>query len=124
MGRGETILVIDDEESILEITKSMLESSGYHVLTAAYGAEGAVMCAKHASDVRAIICDKIMPLMDGLATIRAVREIVPDEKIIAVSGFMSDEHAIQLDDESKIRYLQKPYSAEKLLKVLEEMLRS
>lgn len=123
MGNGETVLVIDDEASILEITKTMLESYGYNVLTAADGAEGVVVCAKHADEIKAIVCDMNMPLMDGPATIRAVRKILPEVKVIAVSGLMSDEHAVQLEDAAKIRFLQKPYSAEKLLKVLEGMLR-
>ncbi|MGH2569143.1 MAG: hybrid sensor histidine kinase/response regulator, partial [Bacteroidota bacterium] len=123
-GNGETILVIDDETSILEITKSTLESFGYRVLTGADGAEGVVLCAKHAGEVRAVICDMNMPLMDGPATIRAVRKILPRVNIIAVSGFMKDEQAIELESGENIRFLPKPYSAEKLLTQLASILRS
>ncbi|MCI0707451.1 MAG: response regulator [Ignavibacteriae bacterium] len=120
-GSGQTILIIDDETSILEITKTMLESFNYRVLTAADGAEGVVVTAKHSSEINAIVCDMNMPLMDGMATIRAIRKILPTVKIIAASGFLRHEHVIELESGEHIAFLQKPYPAEKLLTMLAEM---
>jgi PAS domain S-box-containing protein len=122
-GRGETVLVIDDEAGITEITKAMLESYGYNVLTAADGAEGVVVCAKHMREIQVVICDMNMPIMDGPATIRAVRKILPNVKVIAVSGFLREDHAAELEGGKEIRLLQKPYHAERLLTVLAEILK-
>ena len=122
-GKGETVLVIDDEVGITEITKAMLESYGYKVLTAADGAEGVVVCAKHMQEIQAVICDMNMPHMDGPATIRAVRKILPNVKVIAVSGFIKEDHAVELENGRENRFLQKPYHAEKLLTVLAEILK-
>jgi PAS domain S-box-containing protein len=122
-GKGETVLVIDDEAGITEITKAMLESYGYKVLTAADGAEGVVVCAKHLQEIRAVICDMNMPLMDGLSTIRAVRKILPNVKVIAVSGFIKEDQAVEIENGRENRFLQKPYHAEQLLTVLAEILK-
>ncbi len=122
-GKGETVLVIDDEAGITEITKAMLESYGYNVLTAADGAEGIVVCAKHMQEIQAVICDMNMPFMDGPTTIRAVRKILPNVKVIAVSGFIKEDHAVELENGRENRFLQKPYHAEKLLTVLAEILK-
>ncbi|HEX9829356.1 MAG TPA: response regulator [Bacteroidota bacterium] len=121
MGDGETILLIDDETSILEITKSMLESFNYKVLIASDGAEGVVVTAKNAAEIGAIVCDMNMPLMDGMATIRAIRKILPTVTIIAASGFIRHEQVIELESGEHVTFLQKPYPAEKLLNLLAEI---
>ncbi|HEY4613725.1 MAG TPA: response regulator, partial [Bacteroidota bacterium] len=122
-GNGETILIIDDETSILEITRSMLESFNYRVLTASDGAEGVVITAKQSTDISAVVCDMNMPLMDGSATIRAIRRILPHVPIIAASGFIRHDQAIELESGERITFLQKPYPAERLLNLLSEMLK-
>jgi CheY-like chemotaxis protein len=85
-GDGQTILVVDDEASIRQITQQTLETFGYRVLTAANGAEGIALFAQEPSDIAVVLIDMMMPIMDGPSTIRALLQIAPSARIIGVSG--------------------------------------
>jgi len=78
------ILIIDDEPHILLMLKKMLEQSGYEIDLAANGNEGIELFRKSAADL--VITDIIMPEKEGLETIREMRRLRPDLKIIAMSG--------------------------------------
>jgi PAS domain S-box-containing protein len=123
VGQGQTVLVIDDESSLREMAKSTLEAFGYKTLVASDGAEAVSLFAQHWTDVDIVICDMNMPFMDGTATIRSLQRINPEVKIIAVSGMMDSERGTAILNEQKIPYIEKPYTAEKLLKTLAEALR-
>jgi PAS domain S-box-containing protein len=114
------ILVVDDEDNIREITCATLESNGYQVITASDGTEAIAHYAKRKDEISAVITDMMMPHMDGNATIRALQKLNPDIKILAVSGLMQ-QGAGQI--EGNISFLRKPYTAETLLKTLDEVLR-
>jgi PAS domain S-box-containing protein len=117
-GNGELILVIDDEAAIREITKETLLAYGYTVVTAGDGAEGVALFADNKKNIKVVITDIMMPVMDGTAAILALKRITPDVKIIAASGLTAREQ-ITAPTESNIQaFLTKPYTAEKLLKAL------
>ena len=78
------ILIIDDEPHILLMLKKMLERSGYEVDLAANGIEGIELFKKSQPDL--VISDIIMPEKEGLETIREMKRLRPDLKIIALSG--------------------------------------
>jgi CheY-like chemotaxis protein len=120
-GKGETILVVDDESSILSMTSQALLTFGYKVRTATNGAQGVAIYAEHRKEIAAIITDMSMPIMDGLSTIRAIREINPDVKIIAASG-LNDNSSMTRAAIAGVKYfLSKPYATETLLKTLQEI---
>jgi PAS domain S-box-containing protein len=121
-GRGELILVVDDEDSILQITKGTLETFGYRVLTAGDGTEALGLYAQHRGEVAAVITDMMMPFMDGPATIRALQKMNPQVKIIAASGLAANDKAAEAASVGVQMFLPKPYTAEKLLKALAEVL--
>jgi PAS domain S-box-containing protein len=123
MGNGELILIIDDEASIREITKETLQAHGYRVVTANDGAEGVAVFAENKKRILAVITDIIMPVMDGTAAILALKKINPDVKIIAASGLTTKGQITALSDSNVQAFLTKPYTAEKLLKTLAEVLR-
>ncbi len=85
-GKGETILVVDDEASILVITGQTLQAFGYRVLTATDGADAVAVYAQHKDEIAVVLTDMAMPIIDGPATIHALRRINPAVKIIAASG--------------------------------------
>ena len=89
-GRGELVLVVDDEDSIRQITRSTLETFGYQVLTAADGTEALALFAQHRDKVAVVITDTMMPFMDGVATIRALKKLRPNLKIISASGLAGE----------------------------------
>ncbi len=123
LGNGELILVVDDEESIREITSSTLETFGYHVLTASDGTEALALYADRKNEIAVVLTDMVMPFMDGPATIRALQRMNPGVKIIAASGLSTGHRAGEPPLEGVSLFLSKPYTAEKLLKSLAEVLR-
>jgi CheY-like chemotaxis protein len=79
-----TVLVVDDEEVVRDLVSRMLRRAGYHVLCAVHGGDG--LRRLRAEEVDVIITDMLMPEMNGIELIEAVRQERPDVKVIAVSG--------------------------------------
>lgn len=123
-GKGETILVVDDEESILKITRATLEKFGYRILTAANGAEALAVYAERRGEISLVLTDIAMPFMDGIAEIRALRKLNPKIKVIAASGLTTAEQSAELQSLEINAFLSKPYTAEKLLNTLAETLQN
>jgi CheY-like chemotaxis protein len=121
-GHGETILVVDDEASILTITSQTLQTFGYRVLTATDGAEAVALYAQHMHEIAVVVTDMSMPLMDGPNTIRALIRINPDINIIAASGCDVEEGIAKIPGVNLRHFLTKPYTAEILLKTLRTIL--
>ena len=122
LGHGELVLVVDDEESIREITRGTLETFGYTVLTASDGTEALALYADKKNQIAAVLTDMVMPFMDGPATIRALQRMNPKVKIIAASGLGTGHHAGEGVLEGVSVFLNKPYTAEKLLRTLAQVL--
>jgi PAS domain S-box-containing protein len=121
-GNGETILVVDDEPSILTVTTDTLESFGYQTLSAHDGLEAVATYLPHANEISVVLTDMTMPNMDGAATIQALLKINPDIKIIASSGFMTNDGVTRASVAKTKYFLPKPYSAEALLKIVRTIL--
>lgn len=123
LGHGELILVVDDEESIREITRGTLEAFGYTVLTASDGTEALALYADKKNEIAAVLTDMVMPFMDGPATIRALQRMNPEVRIIAASGLGVGQRVGEGTLEGVSVFLYKPYTAEKLLKTLAQVLK-
>ncbi|MCX9073446.1 MAG: PAS domain S-box protein [Candidatus Methanoperedens sp.] len=121
-GHGELILIAEDETLIREITGSILEKYGYRVLAASHGKEAVESYLKNRDEIKAVLLDMVMPSMDGLESIQALRGIEPEVKIIAVSGLAEKEKLAKIAEAQVQAFLPKPYTAEKLLKTLSEVL--
>jgi len=119
-GHGETVLIIDDETSILTITSQTLEAFGYRVLTADNGAAAIAVYAQHMRETAVVLTDMMMPVMDGAATIHALLKINPGVKIIAASGL--NENAGRSTNAGIKHFLAKPYTAAALLKMIRAVL--
>ena len=115
VGRGELILVVDDEASIREIATATLEKFNYRVLTATDGSDAVGVFAQHRGEIAAIVTDMSMPFLDGPGMIRAIRRIDPTVKVIAMSGLMNPEHTAELEALNISAFLAKPFTAEELL---------
>jgi CheY-like chemotaxis protein len=79
------VLVIDDDETIREVLRGILEVAGHEVLEAADGESGLDLHRRHQPAL--VIADIIMPEMDGLEVIRELRRMSPDVKVMAVTGY-------------------------------------
>lgn len=119
-GNGELILVVDDEEAIRTLTQRTLESFNYRVITAGNGAEGVARCAREGESIQLILTDIDMPVMDGAALISAVRSLFPKMKIITSSGLEQSSKGCDDQRFAADGYLQKPFTAERLLKTIRE----
>jgi CheY-like chemotaxis protein len=121
-GNGETILVVDDEASILTITSQTLQAFDYRVLIATNGADAVAIYLEHKSEVAVVLTDMMMPVMDGPATIHALTRINPAIKIIAASGLNSNRGVAKVSEASVKHFLMKPYTAATLLKTMRAVL--
>lgn len=121
-GRGQVILVVDDEASIRSITQQTLEAFGYRVLLAADGVEAVAIYAQKSAEIAAVITDMIMPVMDGPTMIEVLTKLNPAIKVIAASGMNGEKDAARTALARARRFLPKPYTAELMLRLLAEVL--
>ncbi len=121
-GRNELVLVVDDEEPIRAVAQKTLECFGYRVLLAANGVEAASLYSSRRNEIAAVITDMAMPVMDGPATIVALRSINPEVKIIGSSGFGSKYAAPRANGAETEHFIRKPYSTEAMLHALHQVL--
>jgi CheY-like chemotaxis protein len=121
-GQGELVLVVDDEEGIRGATQKTLERFGYRVLLAAHGAEAVALYAERGAEIAAVLTDMAMPVMDGPATILALKAMNPAVKIIGSSGHASQGGVAKAVGAGVQHFVPKPYTAETLLKVLADVL--
>jgi PAS domain S-box-containing protein len=116
-GKGELILLIDDEMAILDVTAATLQSFGYRVLTASDGSEGIALYAQN-RDVAVVVTDMLMPVLDGPTTIRALRQLNPNLRVVGMSGYTRQRMVGPMPD----LVLQKPFRAADLLNAIQSVL--
>jgi PAS domain S-box-containing protein len=125
-GSGEVVLIVDDEPDVVEGMRQLLEQHNYHVCTARNGEEALDMVGRQQHKIDALVTDIMMPAMDGVTLIRAVRTAMPKLKIIASSGLGTDMggsfRAQELKSLGVASFLPKPYGSEKLLAMLHQLL--
>jgi PAS domain S-box-containing protein len=121
-GHGETVLVVDDEASIRFITKKTLEAFGYRVLLASDGSEAVSIFVSHQDEIAVVITDMMMPIMDGPATIKALRRLRPDLPIIGASGIAATGNVAKALNAGVKEFLPKPYTADSLLEAVHKVL--
>ena len=127
---GETILVVDDEVNIISANRRMLARHGYKVLEAGNGQQALEMFKNMPDEIDLVVTDIMMPGMDGMGLIRALKASFPGVKIIASSGLGSGlGHGSQGPDRAEELktlgvkvFLSKPYSTEKLLRMIHKTL--
>ncbi len=123
-GAGEVILVVDDEVPIIDITRQILETSGYGVRTATNGEEAIELYRREEKTIALIVTDMMMPVMDGAALITALRLINRDVPIIAVSGHIDPNQMSRVTNAGATTFLSKPYSGEAVLHLLSQVLQN
>lgn len=117
-GSGELVLIIDDEPSIREITKTSLEAYNYKAITASDGIEAIALYAEYRDKISIVLTDMLMPSMDGITTIRTLHKINPNVKIIVISGLATSDKMNAAYDLGIKAFLSKPYTAKQLLETI------
>lgn len=120
MGQGETILVVDDEIAVCNITGLILESYGYKILTAIDGADAIATYYSNKEEVKLILIDLMMPNIDGFVATKTLQAINPNLKILAVTGLSNAQIEKEIQ-ELNIPLLLKPYTAEQLLQKVHDI---
>jgi two-component system, cell cycle sensor histidine kinase and response regulator CckA len=118
-GNGELVLLVDDEMNVRRVAKMTLETHNYCVLEANDGPEALAIFAQHKDSISVVLTDLIMPYIDGVALIRALKRIKPDMIFIASSGQDAEPRLVELQGLGVVNFLCKPYDTRKLLTVLE-----
>lgn len=121
-GRGERILLVDDEESSRQVTRQTLEHNGYQVVEARHGKEALAIYERNPAQIQLVITDLLMPGMDGIALLRRLRQITPDLKAIAMTGGLSPSEMAQAAETESAEFLLKPYGAGLLLETVHRAL--
>ncbi|MDD5171271.1 MAG: response regulator [Syntrophales bacterium] len=109
-----TILLIDDEETIIEITSEILKFLGYTVLTANGGKDGLNIYDENKSSISLVILDMIMPEMGGEETFKQLKIIDPDVKILLSTGYSMSSQTASMLNQGRNAFIQKPFTVESL----------
>jgi len=117
-----TILLVDDEHMVLEVSVKMLERLGYTVLEAKGGREAIDIYEAHKNEIDLVVLDMIMPGMGGGETYDRIKEINPGVRVLLSSGYSLDGQASEILNRGCDGFIQKPFKMEELLgKVTETM---
>ncbi|MBK9472301.1 MAG: response regulator [bacterium] len=122
VGGHETVLLVEDEPAILEMTTSMLERQGYRVLAAGAPEAALRVAAEHTEPIHLLMTDVIMPGMNGRDLAAALKTMRPEMKCLFMSGFSAEVVARHGETEPGRLFLQKPFSHEELLTRVREVL--
>jgi signal transduction histidine kinase/CheY-like chemotaxis protein len=121
-GRGETVLVVDDEDIVRHAVARYLKRCGYRVLTAADGESALGVCATTDGPIHAAVLDMIMPGLDGFASFRGLKESRPGMAIVVMSGYDRETYERPLLDAGAQAFLQKPVPMDVLAAAIREAL--
>src|SRR5208337_2302787 len=114
----QTILMVDDEDLLLTMGKTILSTYGYRVLTANGGQKALDILAQKDTVVDLVITDLVMPAMSGRELVEHIRKLLPEMRIICTSGYVWPA-----GQENDGMYLQKPFTSQELLLKVKQALR-
>ncbi len=117
-----TVLLVDDEINVLSLGKRMLERCGFTVITARNGREAVDLFAQDSESIRCVLLDLTMPFMDGRETLREIRRIRRDARVIMTSGYTEQEVIARFQELGPVGFIQKPYSYQALIQKITEIL--
>ncbi len=123
-GRGETILVVEDEPEMLQVVKVMLESLNYRVHTAANGREAQAVYDSHRDEIALVLTDMMMPEMGGMELFKVLKEKYPGVRVVVMTGYpLKESRESQLLPQGVAGFLEKPLLLEQVAAVISEMLK-
>jgi two-component system, cell cycle sensor histidine kinase and response regulator CckA len=111
---NETILVVEDEQGVRELTAKMLKRMGYSVLTAAGGPEALELVRRHAGEIAMLLTDVIMPNMNGMQLAEELRRLRPEIKVVYVSGYTENTIGHHGSTDDGAAFIAKPFNREEL----------
>jgi two-component system cell cycle sensor histidine kinase/response regulator CckA len=121
-GNGETILIVDDESAVREVTKTILSRTGYNTLVAEDGPAALALFVERSAEIDVVVTDLVMPAVSGSLLVQVLRKMASKVKIIICSGQAVDDMPVQLRKIGVQGYLTKPYTHETLLSMVDRVL--
>jgi CheY-like chemotaxis protein len=121
---SETVLLVDDEQTILEACAAMLERMGYRVLVARGGNEAITIYREHQAEIDLVILDIIMPDMSGGEVFDHLLHIDPEVRVLLSSGYSIEDQAAEIMGRGCDGFIQKPYQVEQLHRNIREIMES
>jgi len=123
-GRGETILLVDDEEFVRDLGERILKRAGYKVITAANGREALEVYARDQGEIKLVILDLLMPEMGGQRCLHELLKIRTHPKVLVASGQSGDPSIEESLEMGAKGFVSKPFTLSQLLhqvrKILDE----
>jgi CheY-like chemotaxis protein len=118
----ETVLLVDDEETILEVSRALLEALGYRVYMADSGQAAMAVYKEKKDEIDLVILDMIMPGISGGETFDRLLGIDPGVKVLLASGYSIEGEAQKILDRGCSGFIQKPFHINSLSRILREVL--
>ncbi|MCQ2397218.1 MAG: response regulator [Lentisphaeria bacterium] len=116
-----TILLVDDEDMIWDVLSDMLQELGYRVILAGDGQEAVQIYGSNPGRIDLVILDMLMPNMGGRETFFILKELDPNVKVLASSGYVSQEEIQDVMDSGAVGFMRKPYRMADLAKKIQEI---
>ncbi|MBU8923315.1 MAG: PAS domain S-box protein [Bacteroidales bacterium] len=122
--KGETVLLVEDEEAVLKMGQTILKRLGYNVLTASSPSEAIGIVEKHSDKIHLLMTDVVMPEINGRDLAERLQSITPELKCLFVSGYTANVIVHRGILEEGVHFLQKPFSMQELAFKVREILDS
>ena len=120
-GAGETVLVVEDEAAMREVTRRILTRNGYQVITAVNGLNAIEVAASHPGDIDVLVTNVVMPQMLGKEAADRIRALYPAVAVLFMSGYTQGVLDTQGVLEADVNLIEKPFTEESLLAKLHEI---
>jgi PAS domain S-box-containing protein len=118
----ETVLVVDDEDALREVTRRILTRNGYTVITASSSAEAIEIAASYPRDIDLLLTDVIMPIMQGPTVANKVRQLRPDIRVLFISGYAQPVLEVGAVLGTEFELVEKPFNQVTLLEHVRKVL--
>jgi CheY-like chemotaxis protein len=119
---GETVLVVEDDDAVRELTTTMLRGQGYNVLDAGNGQEACRVAKAHTGRIHLLLTDVIMPGMNGKELSKLLLELYPQLKVLLMSGYAENVIARRGVLDSEVAFIQKPFTSDSLAGKIRQLL--
>jgi PAS domain S-box-containing protein len=122
VGKGEGVLIVEDEVTLLELLESAFRDNGYRVFRAADGMEGISAYREHMNEIAVVLTDFGLPKVDGGALFRSLQSLNPSVKVVVASGFFEPAARSELIKRGVRALVSKPYGLEDVLAVVRKVI--
>jgi two-component system, cell cycle sensor histidine kinase and response regulator CckA len=118
----ETVLLVEDDDQVRGIARTILRRHGYEVIEAANGGEALLICEQHEKPIHVLLTDVVMPRMNGRLLARRLAELRPEMRVVCMSGHTPAEIGQRDTLPDDVAFLQKPFTPDALLTTIREVL--